>query len=53
MHRWPVNEITVAPSLRPPGILLKILRIIDMNVYTHFKPVKPVKKKQKKTANHR
>ena len=36
-HRWPVYEITVAPSLRPPGTLLKRLRNINTNVYTQFK----------------
>ena len=29
--RWPVYEITVAPSLKRPGILWKRLRNINMN----------------------
>ena len=31
-HRWPVNEIDVALSLRPLGTLVKILRNINQNV---------------------
>ena len=33
---WPVYEITVAPSLKPPGTLQKKLRNINVYVYTLF-----------------
>ena len=36
---WTVHEITIAPSLRPPGTLLKILRNVNRNVDTQFKHV--------------
>ena len=49
-------EIPVAPSLRPPGTLLKRLRNINRNAYTQFKyvsrnPRVPTQKKGKKTID--
>ena len=38
-HRWPVHEVPVDPSLRPPANLLKRLMNKDLNVYTQFKHV--------------
>ena len=38
-HNVSVYEIAGAPSLRPPGTLVKRLRNINMNVYTQFRHV--------------
>ena len=38
-HRWLLYEITVAPSLKPPGTLLKRLRKRNVKDCTQFKPV--------------